>query len=109
MCKLKMYTHTQAKIKFNDMSCTIFSLDAENDGDKVFLVVFHVSPLELNRSLDSAPSVRILGNGCREMAITVRLVYSVMKSTISGYHSVLLLKVFFDLQSDQEICQTLSP
>ena len=46
---------------------TILSFDAEKDGDRVFLVVFHVSPLELNRSLDSAPSVRILGNGCREM------------------------------------------
>ena len=45
---------------------TILSFDAEKEGERVFLVVFHVSPLELNRSLDSEPSVRILGNGYRE-------------------------------------------
>ena len=45
---------------------TILSFDAEKEGERVFLVVFHVSPLELNRSLDSEPSVRILGNGCTE-------------------------------------------
>ena len=40
---------------------TIFNLDAENEGVKAFLVDFHVSPLELNKSL---PSKSTFGIGC---------------------------------------------
>ena len=32
---------------------TIFNLDAENEGVKAFLVDFHFSPVELNRSVPS--------------------------------------------------------
>ena len=47
--------------KINVWQLTNFSLDIEKEGERIFLVAFHVSPLELKRSLDS-PSVRRLGN-----------------------------------------------
>lgn len=53
-------------LRLIDINGTILSFDAENEGERAFLVDFHVSPLELNRSLDCEPSVRILGNGCRK-------------------------------------------
>ena len=42
---------------------TIFIFDAENEGDIVLLIFLHASPLEVNTSLGSLPSVRRFGNG----------------------------------------------
>ena len=49
--------------------CTIFSLDAENDGERVFLVFFHFSPREVNKLIEAASSDRKFGNGCKKTSV----------------------------------------
>ena len=54
---------------------TIFILEAENEGDIIFLVVFHNSPFALKRSLASLVSIKSSKRGYIIIHIIIRQDY----------------------------------